>query len=84
MIKLNRNVYVEAADRMLARVQNIEAIITDLKLYYRKDKSIVDVKEALRKGLKSGKGKREYEVEFVSVYLQKVLKRNKPIGEQDE
>lgn len=43
------------------------------KLKYRKNKSFVDVKEAIKKGLWDGAGKTEFEISCVALYLEKVF-----------
>lgn len=42
---------------------------------YRKNKGFNDVNNAIRKGLKSGRGRTEWEIDFVALYLKDVFKK---------
>jgi hypothetical protein len=41
---------------------------------FRKGKDVSDLKAALQKGLKAGRGKTEYEISMVELYIKDVLK----------
>lgn len=42
---------------------------------YRKGKTLEDVKHAIKKGLTNGRGRTEWELEFIELYLADVLKK---------
>jgi hypothetical protein len=44
----------------------------------RKGKVTEDINKAVRRGIKMGNGKFEYQVDFISVYLKDVLKKKRP------
>lgn len=41
---------------------------------YRKGKTVTHLKDAVRKGMKEGRGKVEFEISFIALYLEKVLR----------
>lgn len=54
--------------------QNTIVILTEFKLQYRKNKTVVDLVKAKRKALKNGMGKTEYELGMLEIYLKDVFK----------
>ena len=44
---------------------------------FRKGKTVQDIRVAVQRGLKNGKGKTEYEIQFTAIALKKVLLVNK-------
>ena len=44
---------------------------------YKKNKGFMDIKIALEKGIKMGRGKKEREIECIEMYLEMVLQRGK-------
>lgn len=48
--------------------------VIEFQWQYRKNKNFTDVKKAIDKGLKMGRGKTEHEIDWVALYLNDVFK----------
>ena len=44
------------------------------KIQFRKNKSVEDINNAIKKSLKNSRGKTEYEIGFLEIYLKNVFK----------
>lgn len=59
---------------IFAGVKDLSVELTKLDLEFRKDKTIEDVRNAVKKGVRAGAGKTEHEISMSELYLCSVLK----------
>ena len=59
---------------MFIGIPNADNYLNDNGMEFRKNKTLSDIHEAFRKGLKDGMGKTEFELGMIEVHLTKVLK----------
>ncbi len=65
-----------ASDILFGKVTE-NYIMDNFNVEYRKNKSVDDIKNAVKKALKNGNLKTEIELSFLSLYLGQVLKAKK-------
>lgn len=69
--------FTKMAEEIMFVGGNLQVMLDKYSLELRKDKTFEDVKAAVKRGFKQGKFKTEWEIDFVSIALTKVLKEKK-------